>query len=151
MPTTAYPQPPYPLHESVRDKLHPDYVEFYNKYIIDAQQVHYQPVSVSRSSETLIPGGGPKLLVSKTEDFTIKRCETEGPDITLRCFTPEGEKPVKGWPVFIYFHGGGWVFGNIGAENALCTNICARSSVVVVSVDYRYILTFITCSKVETF
>jgi len=47
------------------------------------------------------------------EDFSIKRLESEGPDLMVRCFTPEGEKPEDGWPVFLYFHGGGWVLGNI--------------------------------------
>lgn len=44
------PVPPYPLHESVVHKLDPEYVAFYNQYIINQQQVHYQPVSASRTS-----------------------------------------------------------------------------------------------------
>lgn len=46
------PVPPYPLHESVVDKLDPEYVAFYNQYIINQQQVHYQPVAASRTSGT---------------------------------------------------------------------------------------------------
>jgi len=57
--------------------------------------------------------------------------------VVVRCFTPEGEKPAAGWPVFLYYHGGGWVLGNIDTENTVCTNICKRSNCVVVSVDYR--------------
>lgn len=102
----GYPQPPYPIHDSVKDKLHPEYVEFYNKYIINNQQVHYQPVEASRTSGTLIPGGGPSLPVGKTEDIAITRIETEGPDVMVRCFTPSGERPVNGWPVMVYYHGG---------------------------------------------
>jgi acetyl esterase/lipase len=130
-------QPPYPLHESVRDRLHPDYVTFYNKYIINQQQVHYQPVSASRTSGVLIPGGGPVLEALKTEDVNIKRTETEGPDVPVRVFTPEGKSPEGGWPVFLYFHGGGWVLGNINTENTVCSNICVRGKCVVVTVDYR--------------
>lgn len=37
----------------------------------------------------------------------------------------------------MYFHGGGWVIGNIDTENAVCTSICARGKCVVISVDYR--------------
>lgn len=105
-PTTTYPQPPYPIHESVRDKLDPEYVEFYNKYIINNQQVHYQPIEASRSSGTLIPGGGPLQPVGKTEDIAIRRTETKGPDVMVRCFTPNEHKPDEGWPVMIYYHGG---------------------------------------------
>ncbi|KAL1983161.1 hypothetical protein VTN96DRAFT_411 [Rasamsonia emersonii] len=131
------PQPPYPLHESVRDRLHPEYVAFYNKYIINQQQVHYQPVAASRTSGILIPGGGPVLEVGKTEDISIKRQETEGPDVPVRVFTPKGDKPEGGWPVFLYFHGGGWVLGNINTENTVCSHVCQRAKCVVVTVDYR--------------
>ena len=65
--------PPYPLNPEIETLLDPQYVEFYNKYIIDQQQVHLQPIEKSRASGTLIPGGGTKRPVSKIEDFTIER------------------------------------------------------------------------------
>jgi triacylglycerol lipase len=136
--TASGPQPPYPLHESVRDKLDPSYVQFYNSYVIHQQQVHLQPISASRSSGILIPGGGPKLPVGKTEDLYIKRRETEGPDVPVRVFTPATPKPENGWPVMVYYHGGGWVLGNIETENTVCTNLCKRADCVVITVDYRY-------------
>ncbi|GIJ85371.1 hypothetical protein Asppvi_004228 [Aspergillus pseudoviridinutans] len=135
--STDISQPPYPLHDSVVDKLDPEYVDFYNKYVINLQQVHLQPVAASRTSGVLIPGGGPLLDVGKTEDITIKRRATEGPDILLRSFIPPGEKPADGWPAMLYFHGGGWVLGNIDTENPVCTNLCVRGNCVVVTVDYR--------------
>ncbi|WEW55866.1 hypothetical protein PRK78_001299 [Emydomyces testavorans] len=115
------PEPPYPLHESVRDLIHPEYVAFYNEHIIDKQQVHYQPVAASRTSGILIPGAGPMIPVGKTQDIAIKRRESEGPDVMIRCFTPAAEKePERGWPVLLYYHGGGWVLGNIDTENVVC-------------------------------
>lgn len=135
------PQPPYPLHDSVRDKLDPEYVDFYNKHVINQQQVHFQPVEASRTSGILIPGGGPLLEVGKTEDISFRRRVTEGPDVTIRCFTPKGDKPSpNGWPVMLYFHGGGWVLGNINTENTVCTNLCARGNCIVVTVDYRLVI-----------
>lgn len=133
------PIPPYPLHPSIKDKLDPEYVAFYNEFVINLQQVHLQPVEASRTSGILIPGGGPLIDVAKSEDITIKRRQTTGPDVTVRCFTPEGEKPAGGWPVMLYFHGGGWVLGNINTENTVCTNLCARGRCVVVTVDYRFV------------
>ncbi|RDW93153.1 uncharacterized protein DSM5745_00475 [Aspergillus mulundensis] len=117
--------PPYPLHPSVQDLLDPEYVAFYNSHVIDKQQVHLQPVEASRTSGILIPGGGPLVDVGKTVDITIKRRSTEGPEILLRAFTPSGEAPAGGWPVMLYFHGGGWVLGNINTENVVCTNLCS--------------------------
>ncbi|KAI9738976.1 MAG: hypothetical protein M1818_005290 [Claussenomyces sp. TS43310] len=131
------PRPPYPLHESVKDKLHPQYVHFYNRNIIDSQQVHYRPVAASRTSGVLLPGAGPSLLVAKIEDHSIERTQSKGPKITVRCFTPLGERPAAGWPVMIYYHGGGWVLGDVNTENNVCTHMCNRASCVVVDVDYR--------------
>ncbi len=132
-------QPPYFLHPTIKDKLDPVYADFYNKHIFDKQPVHLQPVAASRTSGVLIPGAGPKLPVGKTEDLRIRRRETDGPDIPIRVFTPEGERPSDGWPVMLYYHGGGWVLGNLDTENVVCTNLCARANCVVITVDYRYV------------
>lgn len=131
------PQPPYPLHPSVVPRLALDYAKFYNEHIIDKQAVHLQPVEASRSSGILIPGAGPLYPVAKTEDISIPRTECNGPDIKLRLFTPQGKKPEGGWPCLLYFHGGGWVLGNINTENVIATNLCGRANCVVVNVDYR--------------
>ncbi|PWY79581.1 lipase [Aspergillus heteromorphus CBS 117.55] len=131
------PVPPYPLHPSVLDKLDPEYVAFYNQHVIDKQQVHLQPIEDSRSSGVLIPGGGPLVSVGRTFDLSIARQVSEGPEIPLRVFVPDEETPEDGWPVMLYFHGGGWVLGNIDTENPVCTNLCARGRCVVLTVDYR--------------
>ncbi|KAL5328654.1 hypothetical protein ACEPPN_002156 [Leptodophora sp. 'Broadleaf-Isolate-01'] len=131
------PEPPYPLHSSIKNKLDPTYRAFYDEHIFDKQQVHLQPVAASRTSGVLIPGGGEMLNVGSTRDFAIKRRESEGPDVMVRVFTPEGQKPEGGWPVMVYYHGGGWVLGNIDTENVVCTNLCKRANCVVISVDYR--------------
>lgn len=80
------------------------------------------------------------LPVAKTVDYTFPRVESKGPDIQVRSFTPEGEEPSAGWPVLVYFHGGGWVLGNIDTENVVATNLCSRANCVVVSVNYRYLV-----------
>lgn len=134
---SATPQPPYPLHPSVRSRIAPDYAEFYYKHLVNKQQVHLQPVEASRTGGTLIPGAGPKAPVARSTDFMIPRQETKGPDILVRAFTPRGVKPTDGWPVCVYFHGGGWVLGNIDTENVIATNLCERAKCVVVTVDYR--------------
>ncbi|KAI8958069.1 alpha/beta hydrolase fold-domain-containing protein [Daldinia sp. FL1419] len=132
-----HPEPPYPLHSSIVDRINPQYADFYNRHIIKQQQVHLQPIEASRASGTLIPGAGPPAPVAQTKDYIIPRKETIGPDVRIRAFTPQGTKPANGWPVCIYFHGGGWVLGTIDTENVIATNLCARSKCVVIAVDYR--------------
>ncbi|KAI1653100.1 alpha/beta hydrolase fold-domain-containing protein [Daldinia decipiens] len=132
-----HPEPPYPLHSSIVHRINPQYEAFYNKHIIKNQQVHLQPIEASRASGTLIPGAGPPVPVAQTKDYSISRQETTGPDVSIRAFTPNGSKPAEGWPVCIYFHGGGWVLGTIDTENVIATNLCSRGKCVVIAVDYR--------------
>ena len=37
-----------------------------------------------------------------------------------------------------YFHGGGWVRGDLDSDDPLCRDLCVRSGTVVVSVNYRH-------------
>ena len=110
------------------------------------QRIHHQPTASPpparrRLTHVRHPDSRrrPVLPVGKTEDIAIKRVESDGPDVLVRVFTPETPAPEGGYGVMLYMHGGGWVLGNINTENTVCTNICKRAGVVVVSVDYRYI------------
>jgi acetyl esterase/lipase len=38
----------------------------------------------------------------------------------------------------VYFHGGGWVLGDLDADDPFCRDLCVQASSVVVSVDYRH-------------
>jgi len=54
--------------------------------------------------------------------------------IPLRVFSPD----EKGdYPVLLFFHGGGWVTGNIDSYSKVCTNMSKLTKHVVISVDYR--------------
>ena len=45
-----------------------------------------------------------------------------------------GQKPL---PLIVYFHGGGWVLGNLDTYDSSCRALSADANAVVVSVDYR--------------
>src|SRR3954468_18130085 len=40
-------------------------------------------------------------------------------------------------PVLVFFHGGGWVIGDLDTHDALCTEIARQLRITAVSVDYR--------------
>jgi acetyl esterase/lipase len=40
-------------------------------------------------------------------------------------------------PVLVFFHGGGWVVGNIDSHEAMCRHIANRGECAVLSIDYR--------------
>jgi acetyl esterase len=54
--------------------------------------------------------------------------------IPLRIYTPRGNHP---FPIVVYFHGGGWMLGNLETVDGICRVICQESQSVVISVDYR--------------
>ncbi len=66
-----------------------------------------------------------------TEDRTIP-----GPagNIPIRVYTPAGDRPK---PMIVYFHGGGWVIGDLDVCDNPVRRIANRTGAVVVSVDYR--------------
>jgi acetyl esterase len=59
----------------------------------------------------------------------------DGPRRT-RVYVPQAA-PATAAPGLVYFHGGGWVVGSIESHDRLCRGLADRSSVVVLSVDYR--------------
>lgn len=73
------------------------------------------------------------MTVAQVRDFSI-----EGPHgpIPLRLYRPTSAA-AKGSPALAFFHGGGWVLGNLDSHDAACRHLAERSSYVVVSVDYR--------------
>jgi acetyl esterase/lipase len=38
----------------------------------------------------------------------------------------------------VYFHGGGWVLGDLDSDDPLCRDLCTRSGAAIVSVNYRH-------------
>jgi cation diffusion facilitator CzcD-associated flavoprotein CzcO/acetyl esterase/lipase len=58
-------------------------------------------------------------------------------ELPYRLYRPAGPSEAPR-PLVVYFHGGGWVLGNLDSDDPLCRDLCARSGAVVVSVNYRH-------------
>ncbi len=54
--------------------------------------------------------------------------------IPLRIYAPVGQGPFG---VLVYFHGGGWVLGDLTSHDATARRLCVLGNCIVVSVDYR--------------
>ena len=72
------------------------------------------PVSVANVMERTIPG--------------------PAGEIRLRIYTPMGSGP---FPLMVYFHGGGWVLGNLDSMDRFCRVLARDAACAIVSVDYR--------------
>ncbi len=58
-----------------------------------------------------------------------------GAPLALRLYRPDqGDEPL---PTLLYFHGGGWVLGNLESHDSVCRALTLRSGFAVLSVDYR--------------
>ena len=76
----------------------------------------------------LMPPGEPVRHVAD------RRVPAAAGEIPARIYTPEGGGP---FPVLVYFHGGGWVVGNIQSHDPTCRALANAAGCIVVSVDYR--------------
>jgi len=67
----------------------------------------------------------------------VRDLHAAGPDavIPLRLYEPaQGTWPH---PVLVYYHGGGWVIGDLDTHDVICRQLCRDSGWAVLSVDYR--------------
>jgi acetyl esterase len=76
-------------------------------------------------------------LESKTEVASVADAAAPGPagDVPVRVYVPTDEPGPH--PVLVYFHGGGWVIGDLDTHDSTVRAVAAASGVTVVSVDYR--------------
>jgi acetyl esterase len=123
---------PEPINRS--ERLHPEVRALLE--IMDAQGAPpletLDPVEArsSRLEPMKALGGEPDAL-ARVEDLYIPG---PGGDVPVRVYSSErgGLRPA-----LVYFHGGGFVFGNLDTHDAVCRAIAKESGAVVISVDYR--------------
>ncbi|RGX54347.1 MULTISPECIES: alpha/beta hydrolase [Anaerotruncus] len=83
-----------------------------------------------RKIRTISSGRHVKLFYRPWDHVVIAGDHT----VPVRIFTPETEGEH---PILLFFHGGGWVTGNIDTYDRACTHMAKLTGHVVVSVDYR--------------
>ncbi|KNZ34335.1 MAG: acetyl hydrolase [Methylibium sp. NZG] len=68
----------------------------------------------------------------------VKALQAPGPQgsIPLRLYRPL-KQGVGATPVLVYFHGGGWVIGDLDTHDTLCRQLANGAGIAVISVDYR--------------
>ena len=115
-----------PLHPQVHALL---------KQIADSGAKPYHQVSVDEArrafaARALLPRS--EVVVAKVENRSISGADAT--QVPVRIYTPNGTGP---FPLLVYFHGGGWVVGDLDSHDSVCRELCGRADVVIVSVDYR--------------
>jgi acetyl esterase len=85
----------------------------------------------SNSRKVLQP---PLQDVAELRDLTMSGPASE---ITLRTYRGLGTDPAEKLPALIYFHGGGWLLGDLDSHDGVCRRFANIARCRVVSVDYR--------------
>lgn len=60
---------------------------------------------------------------------------SEKHELAARIYRPNNQSQVL--PALIYFHGGGFVLGDIESYDKLLEQLCSQSQIVIISVEYR--------------
>ncbi len=69
--------------------------------------------------------------VHEVRDLMVAGAESE---VAARLYRPSAR---TGLPVLVWFHGGGWVIGDLRSADWVCRELCVQAGTVVLSVDYR--------------
>ena len=82
-----------------------------------------------RASAIMLPP--PPVTLASVSDRSIP-----GPagEVPVRVYTPEGSGP---FPVTCYFHGGGFVVGDLDTQDMIARGLAAGAETIVISVHYR--------------
>ena len=96
---------------------------------METTPLHELAPAEARKNEMLVLKPGP--VMSSVTDVSIPG---PGGDLRLRVYDPHGGDPK---PTLLWFHGGGWVLGDLDMDDGTCRRIAARAGCKVVSVEYR--------------
>ena len=80
------------------------------------------------------------LMQPEPQDVAdVHNLSAPGPlgDIKLRLYVPRGAPAGVAQPALVYFHGGGWVLGDLESHDGVCRHLANASGCRVVAVDYR--------------
>jgi acetyl esterase len=106
--------------------------------IVDAMAaLNLKPVEESSVEEaresirTRTAALGPVEEIAAVADHVMA---VEGGEITVRVYSPASPGPH---PALVFYHGGGWVIGDLYTHDGLCRSITNAAGCAVASVDYR--------------
>jgi acetyl esterase len=97
-----------------------------------APPLNAMPIAEARQALNALFIPEQKEAIHKVEDRKISG--PGGHQIPLRIYTPEAKGQL---PVLVFFHGGGWVLGDIESHDNVCRELANKAGCIVVSVDYR--------------
>ncbi len=98
----------------------------------------FHELTVEQARETYLRScegfGAAKPEVASLTDLAF---EGPGGAVPIRLYRPAGAADTALLPVLVFFHGGGFVVGDLETHDTLCRKLCNRGGFAVLAVDYR--------------
>jgi acetyl esterase len=105
----------------------------------EAGRPPYETVSPPEARELYLKG----RLVTNPDPPELKSVQplaipSPAGTIPARIYTPLRLRQANGLaPALVFFHGGGWVIGDLDSHDVVCRKLADEGELVVISVDYR--------------
>jgi acetyl esterase/lipase len=118
--------------------LDPDAAAVY-KAFLDAGRPAYETVSPAEAREFYLQA----RFASNPEPPELKSIEplaipSPAGSIAARVYTPVKLRKANEFaPSLVFFHGGGWVIGNLDSHDVACRKLADEGQLIVISIDYR--------------
>jgi acetyl esterase len=77
------------------------------------------------------------VLAPRPPEVSGTRLLVAANSIALRAYRPLGTPADEALPALVYFHGGGWVIGDLDTHDVLCRQLANGARCAVFAVDYR--------------
>ncbi|WP_029582918.1 alpha/beta hydrolase [Bradyrhizobium sp. URHD0069] len=105
----------------------------------EAGRPPYETVSPAEARELYLKG----RVVTNPEPPEMKSVQpltipAPHGSIPARVYTPNKLREANGLaPCLVFFHGGGWVIGDLDSHDVVCRKLADEGQLIVISVDYR--------------
>jgi acetyl esterase len=118
--------------------LDPDAAAVFNAFQ-EAGQPPFESVSPTEARELYLQGG-PVTNPEPPELKSVQPLSIPSPtgSIPARIYTPTKLRQADGpAPCLVFFHGGGWVIGDLDSHDVVCRKLADEGQLILISVDYR--------------
>ncbi|KAL5409397.1 hypothetical protein PMIN03_005956 [Paraphaeosphaeria minitans] len=129
----------------LRTRFDPEFVRYHEAYAVGRLHTHQVPIADFRANPRNYITSFGKAIADDTNVGRISDVDCpvdEGKNhIKIRVYEPKdgafGDDGKRGRPVYVNYHGGGWVFGDIDTDTEHCKRIVNGTGAVVFDVEYR--------------
>lgn len=115
-----------------------EYSNLYRENIAGRRLAHNMTIEEYRANPVILSfGGAPGPDVGQIKSIEIP--VEDGTKITLNIYYPQNYDADQSQPLPCYFnvHGGGWVIGDLGDDDAFLRTVCQECNAIVIDVGYR--------------